>query len=327
MNFRMDPVAVAKAGAAHPLSKKIFFVAAMRSLGMPARMDLVRGEAQYLDRSGEWHDVLRAESADDASNKTVAKGKLKLNFTPQAYLKDPKYYTNFTISKIVDGVPRLQEYAEEATASQLFGNPAEVEAGQYMLITGQRLADGGVLADVRFFNVAEGETKEMPLEIREDDAAVSVIGSLNAENIYHDIATGSDKSILSTTGRGYYVLGIIRNGHEPSVHTLNDISLLKNEFEKRSAELGGGEKMMILFEDGGSQGFDRNLYPNLPETVVFGEDKDGVVKKEIMESLNLTSGDLPIFVIADTFNRIVFVSQGYTIGLGDRLLRTLQKIE
>lgn len=33
---------------------------------------------------------------------------------------------------------------------------------------------------------------------------------------------------------------------------------------------------------------------------------------------------LPIFIIADTFNRVVFVSQGYTIGLGEQLMKTVK---
>ena len=35
---------------------------------------------------------------------------------------------------------------------------------------------------------------------------------------------------------------------------------------------------------------------------------------------------LPIFLIADTFNRVVFESHGYTIGLGDRLLHTIHQL-
>jgi transglutaminase-related protein len=35
---------------------------------------------------------------------------------------------------------------------------------------------------------------------------------------------------------------------------------------------------------------------------------------------------LPIFIIADTFNRIVFLSQGYTIGLGEQLVKTSSKL-
>ena len=35
---------------------------------------------------------------------------------------------------------------------------------------------------------------------------------------------------------------------------------------------------------------------------------------------------LPIFLIADTFNRVVFVSQGYTIGLGEQLMKVIHKL-
>ena len=35
---------------------------------------------------------------------------------------------------------------------------------------------------------------------------------------------------------------------------------------------------------------------------------------------------LPIFLIAVTFNRVVFVSQGYTIGLGDQLMKVIHKL-
>ena len=36
---------------------------------------------------------------------------------------------------------------------------------------------------------------------------------------------------------------------------------------------------------------------------------------------------LPIFLIADTFNRVVFVSQGYTIGLGAQMMQIIHKLE
>ena len=31
-----------------------------------------------------------------------------------------------------------------------------------------------------------------------------------------------------------------------------------------------------------------------------------------------------VFIIADTFNRVVFVSQGYTIGLGEQLMKNIR---
>ena len=35
---------------------------------------------------------------------------------------------------------------------------------------------------------------------------------------------------------------------------------------------------------------------------------------------------LPIFFIADTFNRVVFLSQGYTIGLGEQMEKVLRQL-
>lgn len=35
---------------------------------------------------------------------------------------------------------------------------------------------------------------------------------------------------------------------------------------------------------------------------------------------------LPIFTISDTFNRVVFLSQGYTIGLGEQLESVIKRL-
>ena len=32
-------------------------------------------------------------------------------------------------------------------------------------------------------------------------------------------------------------------------------------------------------------------------------------------------GALPLIILADTFNRVVFFSQGYTIGLGEKIVK------
>ena len=51
---------------------------------------------------------------------------------------------------------------------------------------------------------------------------------------------------------------------------------------------------------------------------------NGSIQKQIAESMKLSNSEtLPIFIIADTFNRVVFVSQGYTIGLGEQLMKVV----
>jgi len=48
---------------------------------------------------------------------------------------------------------------------------------------------------------------------------------------------------------------------------------------------------------------------------------------QICQALKLQeNAGLPLFIVADTFNRVVFFSQGYTIGLGEQLLKTIQQL-
>ena len=48
---------------------------------------------------------------------------------------------------------------------------------------------------------------------------------------------------------------------------------------------------------------------------------------DIAEAMKLrNTNDLPIFIIADTFGRVVFVSQGYTIGLGEQMMQVVRKL-
>ena len=85
--------------------------------------------------------------------------------------------------------------------------------------------------------------------------------------------------------------------------------------------------MVMLFPDEKQlASFHPDEFPALPETITYGVDRDNSIRRMIMENMELKSDDLPIFIIADTFNRVVFLSQGYTIGLGEQLMKTIHKI-
>lgn len=320
-NLRMNPESVWRYRVTDPVSRDIFFVASARSMGIPAQVDPVTEKPQWADADGNWHDALFTDNATASAAPAPAKqGTLQLAFTPAGNIDDPKYYTHFTISKIENGVPRLLNYPEEATWSELFKKPATLDEGEYLIVSGQRLANGGVLAAVRTVVVEPGKLTTDTLTLRSDSKAVQVMGNFNAENIYHDLATDTDKSIISTTGRGYYVLGLINPAHEPSNHALRDIAAVSEQFEK------DGVKVMLMFTDADAASrYELPASVKLPATTHFGIDPNGTLAAELKENLKLTSSERPIFVIADTFNRVVFLSQGYTIGLGQTLLDTLAR--
>ncbi len=324
MSIRMDPMTVLNLRKTDPLSRDIFFVAVARTAGIPSRIDPVTGKVQVMTAGNDgWTDVKFSDGTESATAPSeVKKSHLQLNYTPTGHLTNPRYYNHFAISKIEGGFPTQLEYEDGYGVEEINKENEPLDEGQYMLMSGQRMADGSVLVRGEIFVLKDGSDAELPLIIREDPAGVQVIGNLNAENLYRPLGEDADRSILSTTGRGYYVLGIIGAGQEPSAHALNDLSAVSDELEK------WGHSIVVLFPDDDSASrFDAGHFSGLPSNLTFGVDTGNLSQDELRESLNLTDPSLPIFVIADSFNRVVFVTQGYTIGLGDRILETLGKIK
>ncbi|WP_233545692.1 transglutaminase domain-containing protein [Parabacteroides sp. AM08-6] len=319
------PMGVWKSRVADTGSRNIFFVAVARSLGIPARIEPVAGKVQYA-KGLEWKDV-----DFEAIEQTTAKqGKVIASYQPIKALQDPKYYSHFTIAKILP-TGKLQTLNFESgdvdmgggdTWSALLKKPLSLDEGNYMLVTGTRMANGSVLAEISFFNVEAGKTNDIKLEMRESMDDIQVIGNFNSENTFKRADTGEETSLLSTTGRGYYIVAILGARQEPTNHAMRDIAAFKKDFEE------WGRSMVLLFPDEkGFKNFDPKEFGELPNTITYGIDTDNAIQKEVAAAMKLQNANsLPIFIIADTFNRVVFVSQGYTIGLGDQLMKVIHKL-
>ena len=276
--------------------------------------------------NGEWQDVKFDNTAEKTST-AAALGTIVLTYEPIKLLDNPKYYSHFTISRIENGTAHLLNFEEGqadmgngTTWSNTFKKGYKLDAGTYMLTTGTRLASGSVLASNRLFEIVEGQTTTLPLEIRQNTNEVSVIGSFNSESLV--TKDGKEVSLLSQTGRGYYVVGILGVGQEPTNHALHDIEKMKEAFE------AWGRPVVLLFEsEADAAKFNHDEFPGLPSTVQFALDKDGSVRKQIAREMKLMNEkQMPMFIIADTFNRVVFVSQGYTIGLGEQMQGVFKKL-
>ena len=323
LQIAQTPVGVMESKTTDERSRDIFFVDVARSLGIEARKDVVTGKVQYM-KDGKWMDV-KFESKEQA---TASTGKLVLTYEPTAFLDDPKYYNHFTISRIVNGSPQLMNF-EEGQAdmgngtcwSNTFKNGYSFDTGTYMLTTGTRLASGSVLAATRIFNIEKGKTTTLPLDIRQDANDVSVIGQFNSESIISK--DGKDVSILSQTGRGYYILAVLGVGQEPTNHALHDIE------KERAAFESWGRPVVLLFEsEADAKKFQKDEFGSLPSTVQYAIDKNGAIREQIAREMKLQSKtQMPMFIIADTFNRVVFSSQGYTIGLGEQMKNVFKKLK
>lgn len=318
----VSPEGVWKARLADAHSRDIFFVSMARSMGVPARIDEVTGKVQLITDDGAI-DV----NFEAAGQAPAQRGRLAATYTPIQSLDNPKYYSHFTISKVTpQGNLQLLSYDEGdtdmgggVTWSSLLKEGTSLDAGDYILVTGTRLASGGVLAQMTSLNVKAGGRTETKLVMRENKDEVQVIGNFNSESLFTTLEGGNKQSLLQACGRGYFVVGILGVNQEPTNHALRDISALKTDLEK------WGRKLVLLFPNQEQAGkYHAADFPDLPNTVIYGIDTEDIAQ-QIVKNMKLKHKDtLPIFIIADTFNRVVFVSQGYTIGLGEQLMKTVK---
>lgn len=318
LSLCMSPRGVWEMRTADPHSRDIFFVSAARAMGIPARIDEVTGKTQYMENN-RWIDVDFDVVATDVKN--APQGTLKASFTPTRFIDNPRYYSHFSISKIVDGRLQLLGYPEEGvTWASLLKDGTPMDAGNYLMMTGTRMADGSVLAHLTFLNVEEGKECNIEFVQRESSEQLQVIGDFNSENLFYDLAEERERSLLSSTGRGYYIIAVIAPGSEPTNHFLRDVMPYKEDFEK------WGQKMVLLFRDKDEAGRFVNDFPDLPSTVVWGTDIDDKIYNEIVTNMKLQNPNRPLILVADTFNRVVFVSQGYSISLGEQLVKVIKQL-
>ena len=308
----MSPAGVYQARMADARSRNIFFVALARTLGLDARKDPVTGKIQYKD-AGQWVDV-----DFEASSQVVAPtGTLVLNYEPTAILANPYYYSHFTISKIENGRTRLLTFDEGqvdmgggVSWANIFKKGTPLDVGDYVLVSGNRLSDGSVPVTMRQFSVREGETTTLDLRITIPEDKLSVIGSFDAETKYRIEPDSEPVSVLSTTGRGFYVIGFLTPRQEPSVHAINDLIAAKSGLE------AWGRPILLLTTAEGL-GWLKEYSASLPSNIHLGIIPDG---------LDLKGRRMPYFLLADTFNRVFFTTEGYTIGLGDQLVTAIAKL-
>ena len=323
-NIAMSPRGVYESRMALPRSRDIFYVSLSRALGFEAQKDPVTGKIQYK-KEGQWWDV-DFEGKNQAGH--APKGLLKLSYKPSASVGNPKYYSHFTLSRISGGRPRLLTFDEGEVDmgggvdwEHVFKDGFPLDEGRYLLASGNRLSDGSVPVSMRFTTVEEGRETVVPLVLGESAGAVPVIGALDAESIIR--ADGKEVSVLSQVGRGFYALGLLEPGKEPTNHALRDLAAAREQLE------AWGRPILLLCSS--QEALDRLLkekaegrYGQLPATVRFGVDS-GSVRSALVSGQQL-SGRLPLVVLADSFNRLFFCSEGYTIGLGEQLAGTAARL-
>ena len=314
----MNPEGVYRHRTTDAHSRDIFFVAACRSAGIAARIDEVTGKVQWADNESLWHDVHFGSTEEDSASQ----GTLCLVYSDYRIKENPSYYSHFSLSRLQNGTLSLQEFPEEATWKDTFAKGVQVDAGQYLLVSGTRMANGSVLAHLEFFGVKADATQKQPLKLRDNANELRVIGSFNCENYFTNYK-GVHKTLLESTGRGYYIVALIRDNHEPSAHILH-------ECEEANIYLSQWPHLFVMLfptqEELQSFRSHRRDFDDLPDNFIFGVADPETAEAMHIQELTHGSQELPILMMADTFNRVVWFQQGYTIGIVDQIMSVIRQL-
>ena len=192
----------------------------------------------------------------------------------------------------------------------VFKKGTVLDVGDYLLVSGNRLSDGSVPVTMQQFSIREGETTVLDLNITIPDDKLPVIGEFDSETRYFRTKGSDPVSILSTTGRGNFVVCFLTPRHEPSVHAINDLAAAKEALES------WGRPILLLSTPEGLEWM-KEYSSTLPSNVHFG-----IAPKKEMDGHTM-----PRILLADTFNRVFFSSEGYSIGLGDQLASAIAKLQ
>ena len=287
-------------------SRDIFFVALCREHGVPAYLDNASNKI-YAWENGGWREVSFEDKAVTPNDEMAT---LTLH-NPKKYT----YYIHYTLQRFENG-----EYV-----SYDFENDPRVEkehivlnlpAGNYCLSTGNRYSDGEVISHMEFFTLKAKERKDMTVSIPELTPRNNTYGYLDI-----NINKLNDKSIsdlLKESGKDKIVLCLVAPGTEPTNHLAKELAAKKADYEA-----WGGKVLLVANNN------EWKPEKNQPANVeVFSGKVDDLaasvlsaLKNAVHDgSLPHTTGERPVCLILDKNGNILFVSEGYHIGLGDLLL-------
>jgi hypothetical protein len=309
----LTPIGVYNLRVADPLSRDIFFVAACRTFGIPARLNPETQIPEY-NRNGEW---LRA-GFDQEIVSQPEKGLLKL--TDQGNPVAPQYYLHYTIGFLKDGFYRTLEFPEGGWLTNS-AKPIELEVGHYSLITGNRLEDGSVLSKMTFFTIEKGKLTTVPVELRKQSGELKPSGKLALEKLNLE-KEGKTVSLSSLVAGNYSVLVVLDPDKEPSKHILNDLGPYVDHFNK-----WGGQFVFAMPAEKAGQAGVLKTY-QLPAKMESGIDPNDQILNAISSIYGSGLKDkLPLVLFCDPAGAVYLYSSGYKIGMGEQLLKMISAVE
>ncbi len=307
-NCPISPMGVFRLRHADAHSRDIFFVAACRAFDIPAYLDNATNTIYVWDGTAWQKTDLNHKSETNNSQFSMLNAQLTLTYHGKEPAK-PIYYPHFTLQKLENGDFRTFDFEDDPRMAT-FPATIPLEPGTYCLSTGNRYPDGTVLNRMEFFTVKAGErvTKEiilLPLVPRNDNA-----GTLPKLPEGFEIMDGVELSDYA--GETGCILAFLGPHREPAKH------LVKEMLEHSAAFRKWGGMTFAVTTDPANR--ELNRLPNTDVTGIAAGRQDPA-EKVLAQTLKLDKYEYPLVAVVDKRGRVLFHSNGYSIGLAEQLLK------
>ncbi|MBB3186785.1 transglutaminase-like domain-containing protein [Microbacter margulisiae] len=290
-------------------SRDLFFVAACRTFGIPARLNPETQFPEYM-KQGKW---LRAVfSAHAIANPVLGSLHLLNGDNPMV----PQYYLHFTIGELRNGTYHTLYFDEDKKVTD-FPQQIPLAIGHYVLVTGNRLQDGSVLSSLTYFQIKKGQETTIKVQLRQPKNILAASGKLNLNDLYiKPLDSTTPVSLASLSGGKDMALILLDPDKEPSKHILNDLGSYINYFNQ------GDVKFVFAMSQMNAQQSNELATYALPANRLEGIDLSDHLVKAISAIYNQGSpANLPLVLLMDKAGQIYYFSAGYKIGIGEQLLR------
>ncbi len=322
-NCQISPKGVLLLKEADKVSMEILFVAIARTYFIPAKYDWATKNAMYYE-NGEWVYAFEPKvGANQDANKDLTSNKCTLtlhNGNTTSKIK-PEYYTHFTLAKFIDGKFVTLDYEYDPKFKE-FPERLVLDAGYYRLLTGNRANDGTVYVKTNYFELKPNTKSDIMVQLRDIPQSLVKEGKMKMDTKIKLLDNQKTNLTKIANSKGL-VMAIIDPQKEPTRHIMVDIPLFKEEFEQWD-----GGMLFLIPDDKISNDFSVNKYTKLPKQSLFAIDNNNKILSQVIKSTQKGLKDnLPILLLITKEGDIVFLSEGYRIGAGENLIKSIFQLE
>lgn len=298
------PAGCLKTGIGSSLSKKILFVAIARTLGIPARLNPNDHSMEYMNTEDEFVSVLA---------KTEKNSRLILKETDGT---EWKYFLNWSIAKLEDG-----KYTSLTLDDDIFENRAaelKLEAGNYRIITSNRLPNGNIFANQYEFEIGAEETLEIELLLRQANLE-DMLENISISEFTLKKEDGGSVNFSDLSRDGKHIFAFLEEEKEPTEHILNEMMEQQEAFKKYASR--------IIFVVRSKEALST---PTLAKALGILGDKVQIYYDDFSEIINtlgrrmyVDPEKLPLIIVTSGELNGIYATSGYNVGTGDMLLRLM----